>query len=91
MLWAWVTARPYEPCPDEPSPDDCLDTRRFAVVQIDGLAHEYLMRAMAAGYTPNIQRLGGGAQSERHGQRGKRHDTDRKDQTDLQNANAGRG
>ena len=57
MLWAWVTGRPYQPCPDPPALDDCQDSRRFVIVQVDGLAHEYLLRAMAAGHTPNIQRL----------------------------------
>jgi len=30
---------------------------RFVVIQIDGLAYEYLLRAMALGYTPTLQRL----------------------------------
>ena len=30
---------------------------RFVIAQIDGLAHEYLLRALAAGHTPHIQRL----------------------------------
>ncbi|MGE5603337.1 MAG: alkaline phosphatase family protein, partial [Nitrososphaerales archaeon] len=57
MLWAWVTARPYHPCPEPELDPDCAGRRRFVVVQIDGLAHEYLLRALAAGHTPNIQRL----------------------------------
>lgn len=56
MLWAWVTGKPYRPCL-QPETDDCGDVRRFVVIQIDGLAHEHLLRAMAAGYAPNIQRL----------------------------------
>lgn len=31
--------------------------RRFVAIQIDGLAHEYLIKAMALGYAPNLQRL----------------------------------
>src|SRR5512139_2896209 len=57
MLWAWVTSRPYRPCLEPAPADGCGDSRRFVVVQIDGLAHEYLLRAMAAGHTPNIQRM----------------------------------
>ncbi len=57
MLWAWVVARPYHPCLGPDLVEDCGATRRFVVVQIDGLSHEYLLRALAAGYTPNIQRL----------------------------------
>ncbi len=57
MLWAWVTARPYRPCLQPGLDEDCGDRRRFVVIQIDGLAYEYLLRAMAAGHTPNIQRL----------------------------------
>ena len=30
---------------------------RFVIVQIDGLAHEYLLRSLAAGHTPHIKRL----------------------------------
>ncbi len=56
MLWAWFTGRPYRPCVEPPAVPDCGDARRFAVVQIDGLGHEYLLRATAAGYTPNVQR-----------------------------------
>jgi hypothetical protein len=57
MLWAWVTGRPYRPCLEPTAADDCGDSRRFVIVQIDGLAHEYLLRAMAAGHAPNIQRM----------------------------------
>lgn len=56
MLLAWLTQRPYQPCLHEPE-DDCADRPRFVVVQVDGLAHEYLLRALAAGNTPHIQRL----------------------------------
>jgi hypothetical protein len=57
MLLAWLTQRPYRPClPDRPD-DDCDDPPRFVVAQIDGLAHEYLLRALAAGHTPYIQRM----------------------------------
>ncbi|PKO23379.1 MAG: hypothetical protein CVU38_04315 [Chloroflexi bacterium HGW-Chloroflexi-1] len=33
------------------------DRPRFVAIQIDGLAHEYLLRALALGYTPTLQRL----------------------------------
>jgi hypothetical protein len=56
MLLAWLTQRPYQPCLHEPE-DDCEDRPRFVAVQVDGLAHEYLLRALAAGHTPHIQRL----------------------------------
>ena len=36
---------------------DAADRRGFIVIQIDGLAHEYLQVAMAQGYTPTLQRL----------------------------------
>lgn len=63
MLLAWITGRPYRPCieplvGDRPGADDtCDDQDRFVIVQIDGLAHEYLMRSLAAGQIPHIQRL----------------------------------
>jgi hypothetical protein len=63
MLLAWVTGRPYQtstnPTIDgDPSVDgQRSDRRRFVIVQIDGLAHEYLLRSLAAGHTPHIQRL----------------------------------
>ena len=63
MLLAWVTGRPYRPyarpsTDGEPAADEARDDhRRFVIVQIDGLAHEYLLRSLAAGHTPHIQRL----------------------------------
>lgn len=57
MLWAWLTGRHYRPCLGPLAGADCDDVRRFVIVQIDGLGHEYLLRALAAGHTPNIQRL----------------------------------
>ena len=36
-----------------PSPE----RRRFIIIQIDGLAHEYLLQAIAGGHMPTLQRL----------------------------------
>ena len=36
---------------------DAADRRGFIIIQMDGLAHEYLQEAMARGYTPTLQRL----------------------------------
>ncbi len=38
-------------------PAEPADRRGFIIIQIDGLAHEYLQEAMARGYTPTLQRL----------------------------------
>mgnify|MGYP000852714167 FL=1 len=63
MLLAWVTGRPYRPRTDPPidgrptADGSCGERGRFVIVQIDGLAHEYLLRSVAAGYTPHIKRL----------------------------------
>jgi hypothetical protein len=58
---AWISGRKYdalarrmgrpESAPDSPA------RRRFVIIQIDGLAHEYLLRAIAAGYMPTLQRM----------------------------------
>ena len=40
------------------SPEACGDRRRgFVIVQIDGLAYDYLIEAMARGHTPRLRRL----------------------------------
>ena len=63
LLLAWITGRPYhhrtDPSVDgRPAAGDTGGQReRFVIVQIDGLAHEYLLRSMAAGHTPHIKRL----------------------------------
>jgi hypothetical protein len=58
---AWISGRKYDALARRmgrptgvPTPPD---RRRFIIIQIDGLAHEYLLRAMAAGYMPSLQRL----------------------------------
>lgn len=57
LLAAWVLGRPYHPRP-EPGDDGRAGARvQFIMIQIDGLGHEYLLRAMAAGHTPYIRRL----------------------------------
>jgi len=61
FLYAWITGRKYDvlarrmgrPADTPPPPE----RRRFIVVQIDGLAHEYVLRAMAGGHMPTLQRL----------------------------------
>lgn len=58
LLFAWITGRRYRSyaqrtgrVQDEPP------LRRYIIVQIDGLAHEYLLQAIAKGQTPVLQRL----------------------------------
>jgi len=41
-------------------PASALDSsarRRFVIIQIDGLAHEYLLRATAGGHMPTLRRM----------------------------------
>lgn len=60
FLLAWITGRKYDTLarrmgrpPDTPY----TERRRFIVIQIDGLAHEYLLQVVAAGHMPTLQRL----------------------------------
>jgi hypothetical protein len=56
LLFAWVTRGHYRPLNTAREPEGEA-RRRFIVVEIDGLAHEYLLQAIARGRVPNIQRL----------------------------------
>lgn len=59
LLFAWFTGGVYRPLPVRGAPVSEKDEarRRFIVIEIDGLAHEYLLQASARGKTPSIQRL----------------------------------
>ena len=58
---AWITGRKYDALarrmgrPESAPP--VPDRRRFIIIQIDGLAHETLLRALAGGHLPTLQRL----------------------------------
>ena len=58
---AWVTGRKYDALARRmgrpESAPDASGRRRFVIIQIDGLAHEYLLRAIAGGHMPALQRL----------------------------------
>lgn len=60
LLYAWVRGQKYVALTQRarhgavPPPPD---RRRFIIVQIDGLAHDYLQQALALGHAPTIQRL----------------------------------
>ena len=61
-LAAQATGRKYEAIARQighatTGPSENPSQRRFVAIQIDGLAHEHLQRAMALGYTPTLQRL----------------------------------
>ncbi len=61
FLFAWITGRKYDVLarrmgrPAGTSPQ--IERRRFIVIQIDGLAQEYLLQVVAAGHMPTLQRL----------------------------------
>lgn len=61
FLLAWITGRKYDVLARQMGrPADAPLSparRRFIIIQIDGLAHEYLLQAMAAGHMPTLQRL----------------------------------
>lgn len=59
LLFAWVTGRRYRSLAQRRgmAHDEAEAARRFVIVQIDGLAHEYLLQAIAKGQTPTLQRL----------------------------------
>ena len=58
---AWISGRKYDTLARRmgrpASVPASADRRRFVVIQIDGLAHEYLLRALASGCMPTLQRL----------------------------------
>ena len=58
---AWITGRKYDALARRmgrpESRSDSSDRRRFVIIQIDGLAHEYLLRAIAGGHMPTLQRM----------------------------------
>jgi hypothetical protein len=58
---AWITGRRYDALARRMgrpvSASDPADRRRFVIIQIDGLAHEYLLRAIAGGHMPALQRM----------------------------------
>ena len=57
----WVTGRKYESLarrfgqPEGAPPG--LDRKRFIIIQIDGLAHEFLLQALAGSHLPTLQKL----------------------------------
>ncbi len=53
LLFSWLTGRPSR---GAMAAQDGA-TRRFIIIQIDGLAHEYLLQALARGYAPTLQRF----------------------------------
>jgi len=53
LLFSWLTGRPYRGA--MAAQDGAA--RRFIIIQIDGLAHEYLLQALARGYVPTLQRF----------------------------------
>ncbi len=58
LLTAWTTGRRYRSLAQRQGIDaNSQDMPRFIVTQIDGLAHEYLMQAMARGHAPTLRRL----------------------------------
>lgn len=59
LLTAWMTGRRYRSLAQRQGTIDTdgRDIPRFIVIQIDGLAHEYLMQAMARGNAPILRRL----------------------------------
>lgn len=58
LLFAWVTGRRYRSLAQRRSKTtpETLAARRFIIIQIDGLAHEYLLQAIARGQAPVLQR-----------------------------------
>ena len=58
---AWITGRKYDALARRMgrpvSAPDASDRRRFVIIQIDGLAHEYLLAAIASGHMPALQRM----------------------------------
>ncbi len=58
LLFAWITGRRYRSLAQRTGRvREELPLRRFIMVQIDGLAHEYLLQAIARGQAPVLQRL----------------------------------
>jgi hypothetical protein len=58
---AWITGRKYDALARRmgrpASAPTAPDRRRFIIIQIDGLAHETLLSALAGGHLPTVQRL----------------------------------
>lgn len=61
LLFAWITGRRYRSLAQRRGlahdEAEAEAARRFVIVQIDGLAHKYLLQAIAKGQTPVLQRL----------------------------------
>lgn len=61
FLVGWITGRQYDTLvrsiSDRADAAALPAQRRFIIVQIDGLAHDYLVQAMALGQMPTVQRL----------------------------------
>lgn len=58
LLFAWITGRRYRSYAQRTGRvKEERPLRRFIMVQIDGLAHEYLLQAIARGQMPVLQRL----------------------------------
>jgi hypothetical protein len=58
---AWISGLKYDALArrmgrPESTPDSSA-RRRFVIIQVDGLAHEYLLRAIAGGHMPSLQRM----------------------------------
>lgn len=70
FLFGWITGRQYDtlvgPGGDRTDAATGPSHRRFIIIQLDGLAHDYLIQAMALGQMPTVQRLiAGGARLQR--------------------------
>ena len=63
LLWlvAWVSGRRYDVLARSiglaPAGEAAVAQRRFILIQIDGLAYDFLVQALALGHTPTLQRL----------------------------------
>ncbi len=63
LLWlvAWVSGRRYDVLARRigltPTGEAAVAQRRFILIQIDGLAYDFLVQALALGHTPTLQRL----------------------------------
>ncbi len=60
LLYSWVRGRPYVALAQRmgrDAPAAAPDQRRFIIIQIDGLAHDYLQQALALGHAAGVQRL----------------------------------
>lgn len=61
FIFGWITGRKYDALTHRLRGRDAAAAppaqRRFIIIQIDGLAYDYLVRAMALGHMPTVRRL----------------------------------